>query len=80
LLGKSKANTMVLKEFKTQKQNLEKGNYFSVPTQSDFEQIKNSGMAIITAKDYQNILTNFVLKDLSEITKKRLQIHIKNNL
>lgn len=38
---------------KTQEQNLKKGNYFSVPTKADFEQIKALGMEIISVRDYQ---------------------------
>lgn len=64
---------------KTQKQNLEEGDYFSVPTKSDFEQIENLGMEIISIKDYQEILSNFILKDLSEIENLKLTTCIKHS-
>ena len=61
----------------TQKQNLQQGNYFSVPTQNDFEKIKHLGMEIISAKDYQHILTNFVVKSLSKTEEGTLKTMIR---
>ncbi|TXD49301.1 formyl transferase [Polaribacter sp. IC073] len=63
---------------KTEKQNLEKGNYFSLPNKSDFEQIKGLGMEIISPKDYLNILTSFVFKNLSKIEFQQLQKYVQN--
>ena len=64
---------------KTQEQNLEEGKYFSLPTANDFEHVKNLGMEIITLKDYQDVLTNFVLNHLSEIEKRNLTKYLNNN-
>ena len=64
---------------KTQEQNLKEGTYFSVPTTNDFEHIKSLGMEIITLKDYQDVLTNFILTDLSEIEKRQLIMYLNNN-
>ncbi|MGO1585211.1 formyltransferase family protein [Mesonia sp.] len=57
----------------TQEQNLQQGNYFTVPTENDFDQIKHLGMEIISVKDYQDILTVFILKNLSKIQKHHLK-------
>ena len=65
---------------KTKKQDLTKGNYFSVPTKHDFEHIKSLGMEVISIKEYQDVLTRFVLKNLSEIEEKGLTRCIKNSL
>ncbi len=59
---------------RSQKQNPLEGNYFSVPTKEDFEQVEMLGMKIISAADYLNVLTNFVVKDLSESERERLKI------
>jgi methionyl-tRNA formyltransferase len=64
--------------FIAQKQNLKVGNYFSVPTANDFEQIKSLGMEIVSPKDYQDVLTYFILKNLSEIEKHHLTLAIDN--
>ena len=63
----------------TKKQNLERGNYFSVPTKYDFEEIENLGMDVISIKDYLEVLSNFIVKDLSIIEKRHLTTCIKNN-
>ena len=62
---------------KTKKQNLEEGNYFSIPTKSDFENIENLGMEIISVEDYQEVLSNFIVKNLSELEKDQLTKCIK---
>ncbi|MEQ9424616.1 MAG: formyltransferase family protein [Cyclobacteriaceae bacterium] len=64
---------------KTIKQNPEEGRYFSVPNQSDFDQIKNLGMNVISEKDYQQVITDFVLKDLSEKEKRHLTLCLSNS-
>lgn len=63
----------------TQKQNLEEGNYFSVPTKSDFEKIESLGMDIISVKDYQEVLSGFIMKNLSETEKRHLTTCIKHS-
>lgn len=63
----------------TQKQNLEEGNYFSVPAKSDFEKIESLGMDIISVKDYQEVLSSFIMKNLSEIEKRHLTTCIKHS-
>lgn len=63
----------------TQKQNLEEGNYFSVPTKSDFEKIESLGMDIISIKDYHDVLSSFIMKNLSEIEKQNLITRIKHS-
>ena len=62
---------------KTKKQNLGEGTYFSIPAKSDFENIENLGMEIISVKDYQEVLSNFILKNLSELEKDQLTKFIK---
>lgn len=62
----------------TKKQNLTDGNYFSVPTKSDFNEIENLGMKILTANDYETILKCFIFKDLPEDEVKKLKIFIAN--
>ena len=57
---------------KTQKQNLQEGTYFSLPTTDDFEHIKNLGIDIISVSDYHDILTNFIIKNLSNTEKNQL--------
>ncbi|MDX1350614.1 MAG: formyltransferase family protein [Putridiphycobacter sp.] len=64
---------------KTHKQNLEDGNYFSVPTQVDFERIEQMGIEIITGNDYLEVLSSFILKDLSEINRHHLIALINNS-
>ena len=59
--------------FNTQKQNPQAGNYFSIPTKNDFEAIESIGMEIISAKDYQDVLTNFILQEIPEIEKQSLK-------
>lgn len=54
---------------KTKKQNLKEGNYFSVPTENDFQQIKNIGIDIISLNDYEDVLIQFVLGSLTETEK-----------
>ncbi|MEQ8303512.1 MAG: formyl transferase [Cyclobacteriaceae bacterium] len=63
--------------FISQKQNAHEGNYFSVPTEDDFTQIERLGMKVISATDYLNVLTTFVLKGLSESERERLKICIE---
>ena len=41
----------------TIKQNMEEGNYFSVPTKSDFASLKANGIKSFNAEDYIEILT-----------------------
>lgn len=64
---------------KTQKQNLQEGSYFSVPTKSDFEQIRNLGMEIVAAKDYLDVLTSFILTNISEREKQQLKTCIEHS-
>ncbi|SDY00712.1 formyltransferase family protein [Flavobacterium degerlachei] len=54
---------------KMKKQNLQEGNYFSVPTENDFQQIKNIGMNIISLNDYEAVLLQFVFGSLTETEK-----------
>lgn len=65
--------------FKSQEQNLAIGSYFSVPTKSDFDEIKNLGMEIISDKEYVEVLEEFVLNDLSKTEKEDLLQCIKNS-
>lgn len=58
---------------KTKKQDLQEGNYFSVPTEHDFQQIKNIGMDIISLNDYEAVLLQFVFGSLTEIDKSSLR-------
>ncbi|MEZ7500093.1 formyltransferase family protein [Flavobacterium sp. Arc3] len=67
------------KFLKTQKQNLQEGSYFSVPSKSDFEQIESLGIEIISIEDYTHVLTNYILKDLSEIDRVQLINFIKSS-
>lgn len=62
----------------TQKQNLNIGSYFSVPTKSDFDQIRNLGMEIISEKEYVEVLDKFVLNNLSEVERRHLLLSINN--
>lgn len=64
----------------TQKQNIEEGNYYSLPTKNDFDQIKNLGMEIISIKDYQEVLSKFILNELSELEKQKLTLYIENSI
>lgn len=52
---------------KTIPQNLEDGNYFSVPTQNDFDSLKQSGFKVISKQDYLEVLGRFVFKDIDEL-------------
>ena len=45
---------------KTKKQNLEEGNYFSIPTKSDFENIENLGMEIISVDDVKQSIDKVI--------------------
>ncbi|EIA10523.1 formyl transferase [Flavobacterium frigoris] len=58
---------------KTKKQNLQEGNYFSVPTENDFQQIKNLGMDIISPTDYEAVLLQFVFENLTDLEKRSLR-------
>lgn len=57
----------------TKKQNLQEGNYFSVPTKVDFDQVRTLEMEIISDEDYLDVLDRFVVKDFSMIEKDVLQ-------
>lgn len=50
----------------TRKQQLKEGNYFSVPTSNDFDQLKRLGMETISINDYQTIVKSFILNELTE--------------
>ncbi|TYB72664.1 hypothetical protein ES676_10850 [Bizionia saleffrena] len=64
---------------KSQKQNLNEGHYFSVPTQKDFEDLKNLGMEIISENDYIEILTHFIFKNASTTEKQHLKKALKDS-
>ena len=49
-----------------EKQNTEEGNYFSVPTVSDFEELKKMGFETFSKKDYVEILKEWVCPNISE--------------
>ena len=50
-------------------QNLDEGNYFSVPTESDFEQLKKIGFKVFSAEDYIEYCTDWISPKLKEILK-----------
>ena len=54
------------KTLKSYKQNLTEGSYFSLPSTRDFKEIKSLGMEIISAEDYQEIITTYLLPNLSK--------------
>lgn len=64
---------------KIQKQNIQEGRYFSVPSTSDFEQMQRLGFQIISVEDYIAVLTTFILKNVSEIDSLRLKNFIKQS-
>lgn len=64
----------------TKKQCLEEGQYFSVPHQNDFDQIKNLGMCTISEKDYYEVITDYILKNLSEEEKYQLKFYLSNSI
>lgn len=64
---------------KTQEQNLKEGNYFSVPTKADFEQIEALEIEIIIVEDYLDVITEYILKNLSEAEKHLLMTYIKTS-
>ena len=45
----------------TRKQDLSKGDYFSVPSKDDFDQIKDLGMRIISFEDYLEVIAEFIV-------------------
>jgi methionyl-tRNA formyltransferase len=61
-------------------QNYESGNYFSLPTDQDIEQIKSKGFKMISDKDYLDILTSLVLPKLTDSEKQNLSIFLEKNI
>ncbi len=51
------------------KQDKSKGQYFSVPKESDFEQLKNAGFEVFKMDDYLEVLEEFVGKGLDRFVK-----------
>lgn len=58
----------------SEKQNLQEGNYFSVPIKEDFDQVRNLGMEVISIKDYQDVLNQFIVDNLVELEKDNFSI------
>lgn len=67
------------KPLKSKQQNLDEGAYFSVPTQKDFEQVKNMGFKIISKKDYIEILTQLVIIDATAKEKQLITEFIEHS-
>lgn len=67
------------KPLKSKQQNLDEGAYFSVPTQKDFEQVKNMGFKIISKQDYTEILTQLVIKDATAKEKQLITEFIERS-
>lgn len=51
---------------KVHPQDLKKGTYYSLPTESDFNRLKNLGMDSITEVDYLEVIAKFIFTDLSD--------------
>jgi methionyl-tRNA formyltransferase len=49
------------------------GKYYSVPTANDFEKLNNNGMEAINLSDYQELITETILGDLSNTEKTQLR-------
>ncbi|WP_109830823.1 formyltransferase family protein [Reichenbachiella versicolor] len=54
---------------KTKPQYLAEGSYFSVPAQRDFDELGTKGMAVITERDYFDVIIEYILQDLSDLQK-----------
>ena len=63
----------------SKKQTIEEGSYFSVPTQSDFDQIKKHGMSIVSKNDYLETITSFIATNLSEDEKISLSNYLETS-
>ena len=61
----------------TQPQDLRAGNYYSVPTASDFVALQKQGIEVISMQDYQQILTEMIFKDVTEKEKRFLEEEIE---
>ena len=61
------------KTLKTIPQNLNEGNYFSIPTEKDFKELKQSGYNTISIIDYLDVLAEYVLPELTENQKNELR-------
>lgn len=59
-------------DFELKKQDINTGNYFSVPTEGDFEILRNLGKDVFSELDYINILEEFVTGKLSKLEKHEL--------
>ena len=56
----------------SEKQDLKAGSYYSLPTQADFEQVKNRGYTIFTPQDYIDILLAYVVRNCTTVEKQLL--------
>lgn len=62
------------------KQNLNEGNYYSLPSETDFEAINQTGFDIINANDYLEILDEYVLPKLNSKLLKEVKLLIETEM
>lgn len=72
MICKALVNLQMNKTLDIKKQDLNTGNYFSVPTEGDFKILRDLGKDVFSEIDYIDILEEFVLGKLSNLEKYEL--------
>jgi methionyl-tRNA formyltransferase len=62
------------------KQNLKEGNYYSLPTENDFDAIKKIGFDIINTNDYLDFLDEYILPKLNPKLLKEVNLLIETKM